>query len=342
MFIKNVVKGQKGYMDKFDRIQQLHRFFISHRFPIPIHKIAEELECTNKTAKNAINILLDHVHAPLIYDKETKGWHYDKNADTFELPGLWLTSNELTSLSTILHILDTMNENLLGEEIKVVQDHIKQLLLAKGIKFTDFTRSIKYISTTKRPIISRYFSTIADALINKKQLIIHYSDYSGNSTQRTISPQTLIHYQENWYLDAWCHKRHNLRSFMLARITKAIKESRTCQPVPEKKLNEHYQSSYGIFAGKAIHVAVLKFYPPVTKEVSTINWHPQQQSEWRDNTYILTFPYNDDRELIRDILKYGQYIEVIKPTSLKNKIKHIAHNIINMYSDHEKNILNTV
>lgn len=342
MFIKNAVKGQKGYMDKFDRIQQLHRLFLRHRFPIPIHKIAVELECTNKTAKNAINILLDHVHAPLIYNAEAKGWHYDKNADTFELPGLWLTSNELMSLSTILHILETMNENLLGEEIKIVQNYIKQLLLAKGIKFTEFTRVIRYISTIKRPIISRYFSTIVDALINKKQLTIHYSDYNDNSTQRTISPQKLIHYQENWYLDAWCHKRHSLRSFMLARVTKAIKENITCQPVPEEKLNEHYQSSYGIFAGKAKHVAVLKFYPPVTKEVSTINWHPQQQSKWQGSTYVLTLPYNDDRELIRDILKYGQHVEVIKPSVLKNKVKRIAKNIISMYNHDEKNNLNTV
>jgi hypothetical protein len=44
-------------MDKFDRIQQLHRLLCSHRYPIAISKISEKLECTNKTSKIAIDLL---------------------------------------------------------------------------------------------------------------------------------------------------------------------------------------------------------------------------------------------------------------------------------------------
>ena len=32
---------------------------------------------------------------------------------------------------------------------------------------------------------------------------------------RTVSPQRLAHYRDNWYLDAWCHDRDALRIFAL-------------------------------------------------------------------------------------------------------------------------------
>ena len=35
----------------------------------------------------------------------------------------------------------------------------------------------------------------------------------GTGRQRDISPQRLVHYGDNWYLDAWCHTKQALRSF---------------------------------------------------------------------------------------------------------------------------------
>jgi len=299
-------------MDKFDKIQQLHRIFVSHQFPVTISKIAEQLECTKPTAKKAIDLLRDQLNAPLHYHEAAKGWQYDKSAGLFELPGLWLTANELHGLATILHVLHSMDEGLLGNEISIVQQQVEKLLNAKGVDIGRFSRVIKYLSINKRPVISHYFSTIVDALINQYQLLIQYQDYSGNISQRIISPQTLIHYQENWYLDAWCHKR--------------------CAIIELEALKQHYQTSYGIFAGTPKYTAQLTFYPPVANEAASIQWHPDQMSEWQDDNYQLNIPYNDDRELVRDILQYGNHVEVIKPAALKNKIKKIAQGLVSMYS----------
>jgi predicted DNA-binding transcriptional regulator YafY len=320
-------------MDKFDRIQQLHRIFCSHRYPVTINTLADLLECTAKTVKAAIDTLRDHLNAPLIYDETKKGWSYDGNADSFELPGLWLTADELNGLATVLHILNTMDAGLLGKEIQVLQQQVEKLLAVKGVSSDDFKKVIKYLSTSKRPVISRYFATITDALIHKKQLCIHYTDYANQKTQRIISSQQLIHYQENWYLDAWCHKRDSLRSFMLSRMTKVIQLNQQSKTTSEQELSEHYQTSYGIFAGKPKHTAILMFYPPVTREVASIRWHPEQIAEWQGDNYQVAIPYNDDRELIRDILKYGNSVEVIKPAVLKNKIKRIAQSVVGLYCE---------
>ena len=117
---------------------------------------------------------------------------------------------------------------------------------------------------------------------------------------------------------------------MLPRINKVIKQAQARIKILDATLKEHYQSSYGIFAGKAKHTAELIFYPPVTQEVASMNWHPEQHTEWQGKHYHLKLPYNDDRELIRDILKYGNNVEVVKPALLKNKIKRIAQSMVSI------------
>jgi predicted DNA-binding transcriptional regulator YafY len=120
---------------------------------------------------------------------------------------------------------------------------------------------------------------------------------------------------------------------MLPRIIKVIKSDLDNKEIAPDELKDHFQSSYGIFAGKPKHSATLIFYPPVTREVASIQWHPEQISEWQGDNYQITIPYNDDRELLREILKYGNSVEVIKPALLKNKIKHIAQSVADLYSN---------
>ena len=43
------------------------------------------------------------LHAPTEYDAAGKDWHYNPDArEQFELPGLWLTGEELQSLTLLL------------------------------------------------------------------------------------------------------------------------------------------------------------------------------------------------------------------------------------------------
>ena len=54
-------------MDKFDRIQQLHRLLRSHHLPIPIKKLAERMECTERTVKRTIETMQLQLDAPIEY-----------------------------------------------------------------------------------------------------------------------------------------------------------------------------------------------------------------------------------------------------------------------------------
>jgi len=182
---------------------------------------------------------------------------------------------------------------------------------------------VRILHMTARQTPNENFQTAASALLQRKQLHIHYHGRTRDEiSTRDISPQRLTHYRDNWYLDAWCHQSRALRSFSVDRIRKSQPLEQIALEISDAELDAHFASAYGIFAGAATHTAILRFTPERARWVADEQWHPEQQSRWLiDERYELTVPYSNDKELIMDILKYGPDVEVIAPDALRKAVK---------------------
>jgi predicted DNA-binding transcriptional regulator YafY len=91
--------------------------------------------------------------------------------------------------------------------------------------------------------------------------------------------------------------------------------------VSEKELHENFAESYGIFSGKATQRAKLRFTPQKARWVAAETWHGQQVSSFdKDGNYLLEFDYNQDPELVMEIMKHGDGVEVLAPASLRKKV----------------------
>ncbi|MDP7660069.1 MAG: WYL domain-containing protein, partial [Gammaproteobacteria bacterium] len=139
--------------------------------------------------------------------------------------------------------------------------------------------------------------------------------------ERQISPQRLVYYRDNWYLDAWCHVRKGLRTFSVDVINDATVLPRRAREISDKTLDETLGAGFGIFSGKKTQSAVLRFSPLRARWVSRETWHSAQEGHFElDGAYLLTVPYSDPRELVMDILKYGADVEVLAPASLRKMV----------------------
>lgn len=312
-------------MDRLDRLQQLHRIWVTHKFPVALSELAKRLECSERTVQRDIDFFRDQFAAPVEYCRQHKGWQYAPSADQFELPGLWLTSAELQSLALVTNLLDDLGEGVLGTELKIVEQKLNQLLEAHHISRSGFDRHIKVLPVNHRYMASKTFAKVCEALLKRYQLTAIYKSYTHQQTERTLSPQTLVYYRENWYLDAWCHLRQELRTFSLARFEQLNVVEQPAEKVPEDVLTEHFTQGYGIFSGKAKHTAKLRFYPEVAREIACQQWHPAQQGEWDGDDYLLTIPYSDPRELVQDILRHIPNVFVESPVSLRRQVQTRLH-----------------
>jgi predicted DNA-binding transcriptional regulator YafY len=66
--------------------------------------------------------------------------------------------------------------------------------------------------------------------------------------------------------------------------------------------------------------------------VANETWHKHQEASFnKDGSYLLEFDYNQDPELIMDILKHGSEVEVMAPASLRKRVKEEMLKALKMY-----------
>lgn len=291
---------------------------------VPMRLFREEFEgVSEKTITRDIDFLRDRFECPIVWDRGKGGWVIDDDGH-FELPGVWFEASEVFALLMMLHLVEGVQPGLLEEHLGPLQNRLRRML-AVGAPKANIEDKVKLIHFAPRKVDPKHFQVLASALLGGKKMNIQYWVLERQElTQRTISPQQLVHYRENWLLDAWCHERNGLRSFSLEAIRQVQVLDEVAIKVSREEMHEHFQSGYGIFAGKAQHQAVLKFSPRRAETVSLETWHPHQNSEsLEDGSYILKVPYSNDQELVMDLLRHGPEVEVLEPPELRQKVHEV-------------------
>ena len=309
-------------MDRFDRIFEFHKILSQYRRPVSCKTLEEKLECSRATVSRVIQDMRDFIGAPVRYDRKHNGYYYDQSEESsYELPGLWFNASEIFALLATNRLLTEVQPGLLEPYIQPLQNRLNKILVNRKTGSEEITKRIKIIQTTPRPTDLDVFRRLTDALVTRKRIkILYHGRERDKTTERWLSPQRLVYYRDNWYLDGWCHLRKGLRSFSVDRIH-IIFVGDKARNIAEKTLNAHFSGTYGIFAGKADQKAVIRFTGEAAKWVADEHWHSGQKSKHLpDGGIKLTIPYSDPRELIMDILKYGPDAEVLQPASLRQLI----------------------
>ncbi|MGB5082485.1 MAG: WYL domain-containing protein [Burkholderiales bacterium] len=321
-------------MDKFDRIYRLHHILVGRRTPIALKDLVDRLECSKATVYRLIHVLEHYLGAPIERDAEPDGFRYRPSPDgrAFELPGLWFSARELQALVVFERLLQTLEPGLLDEHLSPLTKRIDELLQHRRLGLSEAGRRIRVLGMAARPL-GEWFRMAASGVLQRRRLRIRYHSRSRDQlTERTVSPQRLTHYRDNWYLDAWDHLREALRTYSVDHIRHAAELEESARDIPEPELDEHYASAYGIFAGKANKTAVLRFSRERARWVADERWHPDQKGQYStDGRYELSIPYRDPRELVMDILRHGAEVEVVAPEGLRAEVAETLRRALAQY-----------
>ncbi len=312
-------------MDRIERFYKIDNLLQTRR-ATPLAVMIDELEVSRATIKRDLEYLRDRLYAPIVWDRSLRGYRYDTTSgdnERFAMPGLWFNASEAHALLTMDAMLSHLQPGLLGPHIEPLRARIRLLMETGDHSADEVIKRIRILSMASRSFESKHFEVIASALLKRQRLLItHYNRRHDERLEREVSPQRLINYRGNWYLDAWCHLRKSLRSFGIDAIEHVEPTNKKARHVAEKTLEETFTSSYGIFSGKQKHKAILRFSPQSARWVSHEQWHPEQTSHYDEQKfYVLEVPYGNDTELVMDILRHGLDCEVIKPAELRDKVR---------------------
>lgn len=322
-------------MGDLERLYRI-KYMIQARGSVPLKDFLDELEISKATFKRDLEYLRSRMNASIVYDRFHGGYRFDGQSDgeKIELPGLWFSEKEATALVLMQHLLSSLDKGgLIEPHIQPLTSIIDGILGQRQTPAKELRKRLKVFGMSARKSNIDCFEEIGAALLKRDRLqTTYYARSKNETTEREISPQRLIFYKDNWYLDAYCHLREDLRSFAVDGIKKAAITNTKAVEISEKQLHEHFSESYGIFSGKATQKAKLKFTPERARWVGSETWHGQQIASFdKEGNYILEFDYNQDPELIMDILKHGSGVEVLSPASLRKRVKEELSSALKKY-----------
>ena len=325
-------------MDRTERFVKINQL-LQTRKSTPIDILIETLSVSRATIKRDICYMRDRLFAPIVWDRHLRGYRFE-NADPdfpqYTLPGVWFNSSEAHALLTMEFMLRRIQPGLLDPHIHHLRKKIHGILEhSSEHSLKELKRRIRIIHGGAPNVDSHTFRTVSAAVLSRLQLHVHYRNRRTDEiTPRVLSPQRLVYYNDVWYLDSWCHLRNNLRTFRLDNLSNVELTTQKAKDLEDSQLNSVLASGFGIFSGEKTKLAVLRFSKNISSWVEREHWHSNQKVDYDDQgRLIMILPYSVDSELVRQILKYGPELEVLKPTKLRRKIKSMLSTTNQIYEE---------
>lgn len=174
--------------------------------------------------------------------------------------------------------------------------------------------------------IQPYLELIRIALQENKLLTFKYIAHHGNKTSRTVEPYQLVLKGSHWYLQGYCHIRHDFRLFRLAsmanlQMQEEIFTPRDCQK-PQLDFDDMWatiQTKIKIRIHKSVMDRVLDF-------CSYEDFLPDG-----DEYFIVNFPFVDNEYHYNILLSFGDKCECLEPPHIREKMKRRIHVLSTIY-----------
>lgn len=183
---------------------------------------------------------------------------------------------------------------------------------------------------------TEYISRVIEAMQKNKVMVMEYQPfYEDAPSVYHVQPYCMKVYHQRWYVLAFFEESGGLRHFALDRtvsleVTDAVfKYPKTFSP------DDYYNDTVGIWVNDKVkaETVVVRAYGVQAKYMKTLPLHHSQQEikvtdEYTDFRYHLCVTC----DLVSELFRKGNTIEVLKPDSLRKQIFDAALAVVKRYS----------
>jgi predicted DNA-binding transcriptional regulator YafY len=179
------------------------------------------------------------------------------------------------------------------------------------------------------------FRCLLDAIADQRCVRIAYTSYSElEAFQTKLHPYRLAFHQHSWYLVGRSSLHAEVRTFNLGRIG-------SVEPLDEQftfprgfSLDRHFRNAWRMIPEPGPDRRVVaRFSPLVARNVAEVKWHASQQQRFDDDgSLVFEVTVSGLREISWWLLGYGDQVEVLEPSELRQIIAHRVRNLCRMYA----------
>lgn len=281
-----------------------------------------------KKRKCSLETILEHLNS----ESERTGYDLSISSKTFQrdckqISQIWGIEISYQKQENVYFLID--DEEILTNRLIESLDLVSILNQARKVG------KYFYLESRKSSGI-QYFHDIVYAIENGYSLQFTLNSFHADKTVRKCKPIAIKETHNRYYLVAWDLEKKEFRNYGLDRVTdfKIVYEKHI---TPEIDVESRYQHAFGIECDEKPVNVVLRFHQYQKNYLNSLPLHPSQKMIQRtDSTIDVELFVHPTNELVMEILKYGAICEVIRPKSLRDKVKMKVKEFYQVYFETSK------
>jgi predicted DNA-binding transcriptional regulator YafY len=315
-------------LDRTERFYRIERL-LRERDSISLAEMMSRLGVSRPTVIRDLAYLRDRMGVPIVFDRARNGYHLAdrRDAPRHRLPGLWLNADEIQALRVAARLLVQIEPDLLQAQLAPLEPRLRELLGedARSAPGPILGDRVCLRAPGRRRVPEGVFQTVAGALLQNRRLRVEHRESGiGRTASRLVSVQRIVHHQDNWFVDAWCHDDESARSIALFFVHSAALAEAPAVLLPPSELARLFDGAYmaadppGRAAACGEHWARLAFSAECAAEVARHEWHPDQRLRLLDDGRLrVDLPCGEPADWLTLALRYGRHCEVLEPPALR-------------------------
>jgi len=290
---------------------------------------------SQKTIQRDLQYLQFSIGAPLMYDSSEKGWHYEDKG--FFLPAQFASKHELQALLVLGETLSQYEGTPLGESMQEAFEMVMSLVKSEDApKLKRLSRKIHFASLPAAPIGADVWKAVLAALQHEQRLELEYRKGGrAPDVRRQFDIYGLIVRNRDWFLYGYCHLRKHCLTLALPFVTRALLMDEYFEIPDGFSLDAYVRSGFqGLQAdGIPAKKITLRFTPEFAGVLASRPLTSDQTIQHEADGHVrVTFNASALFQVEREVLNWGEAVEVLEPPELRERLRVITTNLASRYA----------
>ncbi len=258
------------------------------------------------------------IPAPIIYDRSQRSYRYED--PEFSISNSPLTPDDVEEMQHALVILKQFQGFSQFEGIRNIITKLESTVHLRAGR----TGNIVQVDAQTYEPGTRWLDPLYRAIARKQTFTIKYHPFTLEPFTADISPCLLREFNNRWFLIAWNHVEKLIRNYPLDRIKAITPATRKYHTPKSFNPDNYFQHVYGVSIPDDGKVTEVRFSATLNQAqyIETKPIHPtQHRARIYKDRIVFTIHVIPNYELESLFLSFGEKVKLIKPVSLKRKIK---------------------
>ena len=184
---------------------------------------------------------------------------------------------------------------------------------------------------------TEYLQTVIEAMQHNKVLEVDYQPFNGGNNIYHLAPYAMKVYNRRWYVVGKMDESNGIRHISLDRVIDMVLTDVTFKMPKKFDAEEYYANTIGIFVSDDLkpRTVRIRVYDARVNYVRSLPLHKSQEEVLTKNGEYSEFKCKVclTPELETQLLSMGEYVEVLEPQELRDRMKKRIKRSLKYYQD---------